>query len=421
MHRAIFIIACMILSTFAIYAADSHMIDLVAAGKVKVARASWWGFDPDDSTHALQSAINSGAKKVLVDNVGKPWIVRPITLRSNQTIVFEPGTEVIAKRGEFKGRNDCLFTADNKENITLVGYGARLRMWRSDYDAPPYEKAEWRHVLCFRSCSNVSIRGLTLAESGGDGVYLGTATRGVTNKNVHIKDVTCERNYRQGISVITAENLLIENTVMRETEGTPPQAGIDFEPNRPEERLVNVVMRNCLTSSNRGDGYEIYLAALDAGSEPVSMRIENCRSVGDNYSVRIATGNGPGRAVRGSIEFTNCIFEQGRKSGVAISNKPVDGCNVRFANCVVINPGTNQPNAAAFLLTAGKEAVQPIGSIDISGCVIRNLLSAQLFKFVHGPSTPPLQEIFGTVILEKDGQREKIEVTPESIQTGGGA
>ncbi len=166
---------------------------------------------------------------------------------------------MLAKKGAFKGRTDCLFRAELKENITLSGYGAALRMRRSDYDGPDYGKSEYRHVLGVNSCTNVGVYGLTLAESGGDGLYLGAAQEGVTNKNVHIKDVVCASNYRQGISVITAEDLLIENCTLRDTVGTAPQAGVDFEPNSPGERLVNCVMRNCVTQNNRGNGYEIYL------------------------------------------------------------------------------------------------------------------------------------------------------------------
>jgi len=52
------------------------------------------------------------------------------------------------------------------------------------------------------------------------GLYFGSAQAGVTNNDVHIKDVVCDGNYSQGISMITAENLLIEDTVLKNTAGT---------------------------------------------------------------------------------------------------------------------------------------------------------------------------------------------------------
>ena len=106
--------------------------------------------------------------------------------------------------------------------------------------------------------------------------------------------------------MISAENLLIENTVMRDTAGTPPAAGIDFEPNHAGERLKNCVMRNCLTENNHGDGYEFYLPNLTAASEPVAIRLENCRSRGDRSALRVITGNAEADAVRGTMTVAAC-------------------------------------------------------------------------------------------------------------------
>lgn len=108
----------------------------VAAGRLKTARADWWGFQPDDSTQALQSAIDSGAPRVVVPYVARPWIVRPITLRSNLELIFEPGAIVLAKPGEFRGGGDSLFTANDLENITITAYGALWRMRKRLPESP---------------------------------------------------------------------------------------------------------------------------------------------------------------------------------------------------------------------------------------------------------------------------------------------
>ena len=39
---------------------------------------------------------------------------------------------------------------------------------------------------------------------------------------------------------------------MKNTGGTEPSAGIDIEPDAPQEKLVNVVLRDCLTEHNTG-------------------------------------------------------------------------------------------------------------------------------------------------------------------------
>jgi hypothetical protein len=320
------------------YAAAPDQVARVKAGELKEARASWWGFDKDDSTRALQAAIDSRVPRLIVDNPGAPWITDRLTCVSDQEIVFEPGVEVLARQGAFRGNHDSLFLLSGLTNVTLRGPGATLRMRRADYDAPPYAHAEWRHVLELRGVANVRISGLTLAESGGDGIYLGSGAGGATCRDVHIRDVVCDRNYRQGISVITAENLLIENTVMRGTKGTPPQAGIDFEPNTENERLKNVVVRNCVSENNEGNGFFCYLVKFTRATEPVSIRFENCRSTGDGRSAaRIAAGNSREAAVTGSIIFTGCRFEKSKRAGMSVSNNPEYGLAVTFENCTVEN------------------------------------------------------------------------------------
>ena len=107
---------------------NAAAVQQVLAGQRDDANAAWWGFDPDDSTAALQGAIDSHAKRVRVPYMGAPWIVRPIALRSDQEIDFDPGVVILAKKGEFRGPGDSLFTATGVNNLTLRGYGATLRM-----------------------------------------------------------------------------------------------------------------------------------------------------------------------------------------------------------------------------------------------------------------------------------------------------
>ena len=114
-----------------------------------VVKVSDFGFDAEDSTRFLQAALDSGAKKVIVDKRASPWVTRPLFCRSEQEVFFEEGVEVLAKRGEFKDKADCLFRLEGLHDVKLVGggKGATLRMWREDYLKPPYVKAEWRHCV----------------------------------------------------------------------------------------------------------------------------------------------------------------------------------------------------------------------------------------------------------------------------------
>lgn len=389
-------------------AINQQAIDDVAGGLIETARASWWGFDPEESTEALQAAIDSGAKKVILENMGKPWIVNPIRLASNQELVFEEGVEVLAKRGAFRGVNDVLFSGGGISNVTLRGYGATLRMWRSDYAGKDYKQGEWRHLLQFSSCANVRVYGLTLTESGGDGIYLG----GNFCRNVHIKDVTCDRNHRQGISVITAENLLIENCVLKMTSGTPPMCGIDFEPNYPHQRLVNCVMRNCVTTNNASAGYTV---AIGGTEHPVSLRFENCRSAGDAYAgVSLDLPNNP-EGPGGAIDFVNCTFEQSRGSGVQVKGNAAGGIQVTFEGCAIVDPFSDNPKATPVVFVADRGNRFPVGSVDFGEMRIREPRDRRPISFSDMAGVG-LKDVSGTLLVEQPGgEIEKIAITDQLI------
>ena len=414
---SVWMVATVLCAAAALGQTNPEAIKAALAKKPSVVKASWWGFGETESTNALQAAINSGADKVIVENMGKPWIVNRIQLASNQEVFFEKGCVVLAKRGAFKGRGDSLFTAAIKQNVTLTGYGATFRMWKADYHTDAYEKAEWRHCLSIRSCTNVKVHGLTLADSGGDGIYLGVSKRGVTNTNVHIKDVVCDGHNRQGISVISAENLLIEDTLLKNTSGTPPKAGIDFEPNHASEKIVNCVMRNCVSENNDGCGYVLYLRPLDGSSAPISVRIENCVSRGTNrISASVTTSNaGPNGPAQGLIEFVNCRFEDTGTAGVSVRDVPVNGCRVRFENCTIADPSDEPTGKSPIRFAARAGSIHDIGGVEFLNCTLVEPVDRPLMKFYDYAGELKVLDVTGTFTLVRDGKAKEIPITDQLL------
>lgn len=304
----------------------------LSASEVKVSSLGW---NASDSTDFLQRALDSGATTVVVDRVQGPWVTRPLFARSNQVVLFEPGVTLEAKRGAFLEQGDCLFSCQGVTNVLIRGYGAVWRMHRADYDAAPYERGEWRHSLNILSSDRVTVEGLTLLESGGDGVYVGSSGRsdvhGPCSTDIVLRDLVCDRHYRQGMSIITVRNLLIERCVMRNTAGTAPAAGIDFEPNRPDEELVNCVMRDCVLADNEVSGIEIYLGSLDHTTKPISLLFENCRSIGNARGIEIATLS-KSTYPRGEIRFSNCTFEREKRHALILKRMP-NSVGIAFEDC----------------------------------------------------------------------------------------
>lgn len=241
--------------------------------------ASTFGFNFTDSTAALQAAIDSG-QNVYVPNMGADWIVSPIMLtHSNQEIRFESGVVVSAKPGAFQAVDDALFTASGKSNITLNGYGATLVMRKSDYQQAPYAPAEWRHGINLLDVSGFEILGLSIKSTGGDGIYVGANSQSGYSQDIVVKDVLLEDNHRQGISIISVKNMLIDNAVILNTQGTAPEAGIDFEANYDAQRIANVTVRNTIIQGNNTYGI-LFAGSIDL-AEPISVDIENVTIVGN--------------------------------------------------------------------------------------------------------------------------------------------
>jgi hypothetical protein len=315
----------------------------VTLGKRVDASAAWWGFDPADSTAALQAAFDSKAKRVLIPYMGKPWIVRPLQLRGNQEIDLAPGVVILAKRGEYQSVQDSVFTATDASNLTIRGYGATIRMWKHDYQNPPYKKGEWRMGVSLRGVRHVLIEGLRVESSGGDGFYIDGSKTHLWSQDVTLRDCIADDNHRQGISVISAVGLLVDNCVFSNTSGTAPQAGIDLEPDAPNQRLQNIVIRNSIFENNAGSGMDVYLKQFNGTSAPVSILFDHCLSrmsdgvIGSSgISVGAVRDEGP----KGVVEFRDTTVDSAGMSDVTVAAKSADGAQLRFVRCHFNHPWT---------------------------------------------------------------------------------
>lgn len=310
--------------------------------------ASRFGYEPQDATEALQRAIDSGAKRVVVDRQESPWILRTIRLRGDLELVLEEGVELLAKKGEFRALGDVLFVARDVDNLTIrgEGKGATLRMRKTDYWQEPYQKSEWRHGLSLLSCENVLVENLQIAETGGDGIYLGVSSSDAGPcKNVTIRKVDCKGNNRQGISVISVDGLTLEDCVLRETYGTAPEAGIDFEPNRSVEQITNVVMRRVAALNNAGDGIVFYLPNLSESNHDLSFTIEDCvcaRNRGRGFGLTVANGkNGESCALDGALKIKNLDL-LGNRLGLEIRSKWRDGAFLSIDGLTLATPDADR-------------------------------------------------------------------------------
>lgn len=303
----------------------------------KTVRASSFGWDAGDATKCLQTALDSGAEEVVVDRQAGDWLIHDtINGRSNQRVVFEKGVSLVAVPGdgfrESWGGNLVKYMGCS--NVVLSGCGARLVMDRKTFTSRPYDHNGHRHTLNIFGCANVTVEGLEINGSGGDSVYVGAGMWDAC-RNIVLRDLVVANGYRQGLSVISAENLLIEGCTFRDTAGTAPAAGIDFEPNSPHQRLSKVVVRDCVFVNNAACGLEFALPALDATTEPLDILVERCRSYGNSLQFKFATINVQKGDVGGRIVVRDCDFDAGVRGTLFSLLRSDRGAEMRFENCRV--------------------------------------------------------------------------------------
>ena len=346
--------------------ARPDLVEKVKAGEFVRARASWWGWNGDDDTAALQAAIDSGVKTLVVDRMDGPWSVRPLKMPLvGRTVELEAGAVVQARRGDYRDIRDSLIDLSGSTNAVLTGAGATLRMWKADYRKPPYERGEWRHALRVCRCRGVRVEGLRIEESGGDGILVAGGAKDVT-----IRGVASLRNHRQGISVIDAEGLLIEDCDLSQTGGTAPAAGIDFEPDGWHEMLRDIVMRRCRLDGNAGAGVQVCLNQQSDRSAPASILIEDCR-MSSNDCGTVVIMNRSGSYPTGEVRYRRCTFADENGAGLRFEKKPAAGTAVVFEDCAIEGACAKDLGRPDVLFTPVQWNEELPGGIDFGRLTIR--------------------------------------------------
>lgn len=301
--------------------------------------ASKFGYNPNDATECLLKAFSSKYDTIVITKQIADWKVAPLSVKniSNKTIIFKKGVVLVALPGKFGDENACLLELDNARDISVLGYGATFKMNKKEY-----LDGEWRHALSLMQCENITIKGLVIRDSGGDGVYIAGRDKGTFSENIHIEDIRSINNKRQGMSIISAQNVLVRNCEFTETGGTLPEAGLDIEPNNSKDRIVNINFEQCSFTNNNHSGILVALGKLDAGSLPVTISFTDCYLSNNHVqsnkypSAEININANKNNPVGGSVLFEDCLIENSNWR-MLYSRKRSDAFTVTFKNCAAIN------------------------------------------------------------------------------------
>ncbi len=365
--------------------------------------ASSFGWNGIDDTYALQQAFTANVDTLYIDLQAGNWISGPLVFDdtvNNKVVIFEKNVTVEALPGAFDGYlYNGLFTFINCSNISLQGYGATLKMNKQEY-IDLNDGSEWRHVISISGCDNFSIFGLELIDSGGDGIEIsGLWQQPVPSTNIHIKDCKINNNYRQGISITSAENVLIEHCKITNTEGTPPAFGIDLEPDMAYDVLNNIQIKQCRITGNEGGGVLVALWMLDETSQPVDVTVEDCY-IGSNQNQGVVIDVNSSGPVSGQVLFNRCLIEN--QPGNAIFSNKRESLLLEFNDLVIKNVGTAGGNydMPVFIQKQYDYSGLPLGNVSFNNIYIDDrFFSRDFLDITHWEGSSQVENISGNFFV----------------------
>ncbi|WP_312351333.1 right-handed parallel beta-helix repeat-containing protein [Empedobacter sp.] len=259
-----------------------------------------------DYTSIIQSAIDRNSTIVFPNF---PILVnqRGLSLRSNSVVYFPENAKIILKTNNLSQYE--ILRIHDVENVKV--YFPNIK---GDRYMHVTKEGEWGMGISIRGTNNVLIYGAKIEKCWGDGIYIGVSpvTNSVINNNISIKKSIVDDNRRNGMSIISAQNLLVEDFITSNTYGTAPNAGIDIEPNSNTETINNLNFNNVTAFNNNVHGFLFVLSNLYGKEQNIGyVNLNHFISDQSQYGISLKIGTdkqGQIEKPKGTIVFDNPVL-----------------------------------------------------------------------------------------------------------------
>ena len=136
-----------------------------------------------------------------------------------------------------------------KDVVNLHVIGGRIQGERLSHSG---RKGEWGMGVWMNSAKSCSVRQTVISDFWGDGICICSVdpVAGTECQDILLDGIHCDNNRRQGVSVVSAKRVRILNSRFTRTAGTPPSAGIDFEPDPGTAVVEDCTVTNCTFDDN---------------------------------------------------------------------------------------------------------------------------------------------------------------------------
>lgn len=308
-------------------------------------------YNAEDATENIKTALlrakeTPGRDRVILSNQGGKtvWISGPITLGNNVELFLEKDVTLQAKSGEFEYYKQSFISIEDKKDVAIKG--ADKESSKISMLIEEYFDGEWRHCINIAGGTNVVVENLTCEKGGGDGInisdlYLIENVISGANENILIENVICDGNARNGISIISGNNIIVNSCTLSNTgqfnpsglASSGPWAGIDIEPER-RKNVTNVSITNCKFNRNRNIGLCIAYAKLVDREEGAVLNVNNCTFSQNQFGIR-ATGRN--EVLKGVINIENCLIQNSTYYSIYFREWKNDKMPINFKDCLIVN------------------------------------------------------------------------------------
>ncbi|MBO0323451.1 hypothetical protein J0X14_14175 [Muricauda sp. CAU 1633] len=317
--------------------------------------AATYGWSAGDMTSAINSAIaandSPGTPVVLkfdTDN-GSTWeIDSPINVSDVSDLYFQFDSGLTLQQGDGEwgaGSPDDLFRFDDADNLRFYGYGATLHMEKTDFTS-----GEHAHVFIADNGNDVELWGLTLEDSGGDGIYVNEWT------NFKLMDLVSDNNSRQALSIISGANGEVNGCSLQGTQpngvgaaANGPWDGLDFEPNPTSSTFDNILVKNIDMIDNDAAFLDFAWGNYDGDGNALDITIEDCYA-SLNHQNPWTTGTGEIRFtcasdMTGTVDFTRVFIDGSTYPGI-YSIMEADGPSFTYEDVVLYDTNSTATTAS---------------------------------------------------------------------------
>lgn len=158
----------------------------------------------------------------------------------------------------------CYIIQAKGSHIAIRGTGTII----GDKHSHTGQEGEWGMGVSLRRAHDVCISGLTIESCWGDCIYVDDGST-----NIVIEECRLDHGRRQGISVVSANGVIIRNCSITNVGGTNPEYAIDVEPDQ-NKKVGHVIIERVTVKGCKG-GFMVYGYAENAKVGTVAIR--NCR------------------------------------------------------------------------------------------------------------------------------------------------